>query len=33
MVALNREPFAVYLYSLDDLYGVQRVGAGLPPAP
>jgi len=23
MVALNKEPFAVYLYSLDDLYGVQ----------
>ena len=23
MVSLNKEPFAVYLYSLDYLYGVQ----------
>jgi|SoiMetStandDraft_2_1073263.scaffolds.fasta_scaffold84976_2 hypothetical protein len=31
MVALNREPFAVYLYSLDDLYGVQRWVQGFLP--
>ena len=33
MVALNKEPFAVYLYSLDDLYGVQGWVQGFLPRP
>jgi peptide/nickel transport system substrate-binding protein len=33
MVALNRDPFAVYLYSLDDLYGVQSWMQGFSPRP
>jgi hypothetical protein len=33
MTALNREPFAVYLYSIDDLYGVQRWVQGFAPRP
>ena len=33
MTALNREPFAVYLYSIDDLYGIQSWVQGFAPRP
>jgi peptide/nickel transport system substrate-binding protein len=33
MAAISREPFAVYLYSIDDLYGVQRWAQGFTPRP
>ncbi len=33
MAAANKEPFAVYLYSIDDLYGVQRWVQGFSPRP
>ena len=33
MAAANKEPFAVYLYSIDDLYGVQRWVQGFMPRP
>jgi peptide/nickel transport system substrate-binding protein len=33
MAAASKEPFAVYLYSIDDLYGVQRWVQGFMPRP
>lgn len=33
MAAANKEPFAVYLYSIDDLYGVQGWAQGFVPRP
>ncbi len=33
MIAINEEPIAIYLYSLDDLYGVQKWVEGFKPRP
>ena len=33
MVAINEEPFAIYLYSIDDLYGVQKWVEDFEPRP
>jgi len=33
MKAINEEPFAIYLYSIDDLYGLQSWVTGFTPRP